>query len=56
MIEPKTTTLLLFIILLLFLIFFPFSRKEQKKEGFSIKKNILSKTDIFAKHMLLRQF
>lgn len=53
MLEPKTITLLIFITILLILVFYPFNYNIQ---NFSIKKNILSKTDVFAKHMLLNDF
>jgi hypothetical protein len=59
MFNPQTITLIFFIVLLIFLLFYTSSKKEQKvydKESFSLKRDILSKVDVFTKHMLLNNY
>lgn len=59
MFNPQTITLLFFIILLIFIIFYP-SKKNVKKqnteEGFNLRRDVLSRVDVFTKHMLLDNY
>ena len=59
MFNPQTITLGFFIILLVVIIFYPSKKKQiehPKKEGFNLRRDILSNVDVFTKHMLLNKY
>ena len=60
MMNPKTVTLLFFIGLLCFLLFYnkksSTNLKNNNKEHFNIKRDILSNVDVFTKYMLLNDY
>jgi preprotein translocase subunit SecG len=57
MFNPQTITFIFFIVLLIILLFYNNKKKSTyNQENFNIKRDILSKVDVFTKHMLLNNY